>query len=200
MTIVKKALIAFLVTGILFSLVLIGATINKVQANPSFYPQPASFSTATSTGQFMTPGTGTTTVVYDSYCISGTNQPICGNTNAINSAALLLQFSASTTASALSVRFEYSQDGIDWYGDGYVNVATTTIPVGITINTSFNWTFASSTVGGMAGGLAGIGGTNNRDNKIIKVVTPTRFVRAIITLTGANATIWSQIQPLKENN
>jgi len=191
----------FIAPAVVMVFILMGIAVTA-KANPSFYPGSAVYNTATSTGRYMTPGAATTTLVYDAYSISGTNQPASGNTYAVNSAALLLQFSASTTASVLGVRFEYSQDGIDWYGDGAVNLTATTTAYNVSINENFTWTFASSTIGGIRAdqGLAGINGTKNRDNKIINIVTPTRFVRAIVTLTGANATVWGQIVPLKEQN
>jgi len=179
----------------------------EASANPLQFNAGAKTATATTTLTYMTPGTATsTTLVYDSYEIDGKNQTNQYNTWVPDKAHLLLQVNASSTASVFRVDLEYSNgtncqttpSACDWYGDGMF--ATTTNPVSLNAKEYLQWTFASSTIGGVptSTGLTGASVTNNRDNRIIEIPVPLRFVRAVISVTGANGAVYAEIQPLKQ--
>lgn len=180
-------------TILVFSLFLVTG---KVQANPTGFTKTAQSAVATTTFALLTPGTGTSTIVYDSYGINGTNEAQSGSTFAADTATLLVQFTASSTSSKLKVSYEYSQDNVDWYADGVTNLfaSSTTGVINLAILNSFTWTFASTSLGG-----AGVSATNNLSTEILAVPTPTRYVRAVISVTGANAQVWAQFVPKKQN-
>lgn len=146
--------------------VLFGAT--AAHANALIFPKTVQTATATSTTSFLTPGAGTTTLTYDSYQ-NGPNRKA-------DSATLLVQLQASSTSSVLGIKIQYSQDGIDWYGD---NLQVATSSTNIATDNSYSWTAAST---------ASL-------NKAIVFPVPTRFSRAVFTDTGANASIWAQVVP-----
>lgn len=182
----------FLIAGSIIA-VLIGAI--AAHANPSFFAPQAMSATATTTIAYMTPGTATSTMMYDSFNLFGTNQPVVNDPTAAASAALEVQFTASSSVSVLNIAIERSDDQIDWYQDEYsfpVN-ATSTGANSISLPNSFTWTYASSTVGGQPNNTSG------RIGKIMRVDTPTRYTRAVFTLTGANGAVWSKFVPVKEN-
>ena len=168
---------------------------------PSIFIQKAASQTATSTvGTQLTVGAGTSTLTYDSWQRSGTNQTDAGGTYAPNKVALLAQVNASSTSSVFQFRFEYSQDGIDWYSDNIIEGATTTaIQIGA-VTKQYQWTFASSTIGGVAvtNGQRGYNATLNRDSKILQVPLYTRFVRVVVSVTGANGYFYGEFQPIRE--
>lgn len=169
-------------------------------ANPFYSGLSASTAAATSTQAFLRPGVGTTTPIYDSYELYGTNQTNGGNQTIPDVVSVMLNGTASSTASTFAVQCEYSNNynGItgngDWYQDE-VLPATSTVPVGIASPISYSFAYASSTPG--AGGIP----TNtNRFMKVIECPVPLRFVRAVITVTGANGTVWASIVPTKQRN
>jgi hypothetical protein len=176
----------------IFALALLSAVgVTLVHANPSFFYAGAVSASATSTVAYMTPGTGTTTIQYDTYTATG-------NTQATDRAALALQFTASSTNSTLLINLEYSEDGIDWYQDAITTItATTTRPVLLAPVNQFKWTFASSTAG-----IGAVASTTNRDTRIITIPTPTRYVRALMSLQlgGTNGAVWGKVIPVKERN
>lgn len=174
----------------LAALIVGGGTV--AYANPSFFAPQAITSVATSSPAFMTPGLATSTLVYDSYNLNGTNQPVVNDPTSAQSATLAIQLSASSTASVLTIGIERSQDGIDWYQDNLNSLATSSLSDSITIPSTFTWTFASSTIGGVSN-------TGNRIGKLINVSTPTRYTRFIFSLTGANGAVWAEVIPQKEN-
>jgi hypothetical protein len=95
---------------------------------------------------------------------------------------------------------EYSQDGIDWYADTPPNLsgyATTTLPIYLTTIPTYQWLFASSTIG-----QAATSASNNRDMRSVSIFVPTRFVRVIYTCgTGVGRTncgVWGQVIASKE--
>lgn len=141
----------------------------------------------------MTAGTATSTLLFDTYCVNGTNQPNTGNTNIANKLTLLTQFNASSTASVLNIAVEYSQDGVDWYQDNYIAPLATTSPaVQLAVPNTYVWAFASST-------LNGVGNAGNRVGKVVQIQTPTRYVRVVYSLTGTNAAVWGELLPQKED-
>lgn len=185
MTITNKS-IAFLL-----GLSVLGASsllfVPKAHANPLRSVPAASTADATTTIPFMTPGTGTTTTaVFDSFANGANAYP--------DRAALLTQFTASSTSSILGIRLEYSQDNIDWYSDNLNSNATTSFANSITSASTFTWTFASTTPG------AGAVGNTNRSSKVIFINVPTRYIRAVYTITGANGGVWGSIIPQRQSN
>lgn len=145
---------------------LLGAT--AAHATALIFPKTVQTATATSTTSFLTPGTGTTTLTYDSYQ-NGANRKA-------DSATLLVQVQASSTSSVLGISMQYSQDGIDWYGD---NLQTATTTTDISASNSYSWKAVSTA----------------QLNKAIPFLTPTRFTRAVISDTGANVSVWAQVIP-----
>lgn len=171
-------------------------------ANQSYFSSQAKSSVATTTIAFMTPGTATTTVLYDSYQQFGTNETSSYTPRTTDGSALLIQFTATTTTSVLGWRYEYSDDGVDWYGDSYVPTisnATTTGTQSLTNINQYTWTFSSST--NFCDSTVSTA-TNNRGCKVVNVQTPTRYVRAVFFLpTGSsNGAVYAQFVPRKQAN
>ena len=156
----------------------------QVRANPSYFARGTASATATTTLAFMTPGTATTTVTHDAF--------FEGNNTKADSVALQLMLKASSTGTVLVTNIEYSEDGIDWYQNNLDTYAAGAIAVA-TPN-SLTWTFATSTIGGLLNGGAGV----DFGQKVIGVKTPTRYVRAVLSLTGANGGVWVKFIPSKE--
>lgn len=187
------------VTTLIAAIVAISFGAASVYANPSSIATTAQTATATTTLSYMTIGAATTTLVYDSYL----NRPTTAD-----SAIMLVQFTASSTASVLGISYEYTNGGpgldclgapntCDWYRDNtMISVnATTSQAFSVTVPNSYSWTFASSSQGG-----GNVAATNNRALKTLTIPTPARYVRAIFTATGTPSAIWAQIGPKKENN
>lgn len=209
----KKALNhnVFLQAGIvvaILALVLVASIgAQRASAQPSQFSSGAVTSVlGTTSPQYMTPGTATTTLVYDSYQSCGTNQNNGGNTWATNSATLLLDVNASSTGTRFNVNFEYSQDCVNWYQDAFTNVngyATSSTFI-TAIVPQYQYLFASSTSGGLGSTTAnfGISGLYNRDTRALTFQTPTRAIRAIITVPigASNGSVWAQIIPKKEQS
>lgn len=175
---------------VLLALISIGLS-KTVLASPSFKANSAKTSTATTTLLYMTPGTATTTVTYDSKETAGTNQTNGGNTYLPNSALLKIWLKASSTATVLVTNIEYSDDAIDWYQDNLSTFAAGAIA--IATPNSFTWTYASTTVGG-----AGVVATTDTGQKAILLKTPSRYIRAVLSVTGKNGAVYAEIAPTKE--
>lgn len=177
-----------------------------VHANPSQFVTTVQTATASSSPVYMTPGTATSTVVYDTY------QQSTGNFYTVNAIELLTQLTASSTSSQINIAFEYSNGysngnaidctvlpaGCDWYQDTATNVqgyATSTLPFSLNQIPQYQWRFASSTIGQQAPGVL-----NNRDTRAVALKVPTRYVRVIYTcaIGGANCGVWGQFVPAKE--
>lgn len=178
--------------------------VGTARANPSFFGAQAKTSTSTTTPTFQTPGTASSTVVYDSYGINGSNQVTTSGGKAqtistSDTAELLVQFTASSTSSKLNINVEYSDDGFDWYQNTFTNVpgyaTTTTVQFFVNTIPQFTWPFASSTPG-----LGALSPSNNLDTRAFQIPVPTRFARAIITcgLGGTNCAAWAQWVPKKQ--
>lgn len=163
--------------------------VTKVDANPSYFSNSQSNTTATSSPFFLTVGTNaTTTLAYD------TGASI---SQVLNSAVLLQQFIGSSTSAVLTDRFEYSQNGQDWYSDNLIGsqaiTGTTSQSIDISTSNSYKWTYATADIGGATS-------TQNNNPKIIEVVVPTRFVRVISTIVGANGAVWEQFIGIRQSN
>ena len=169
-------------------------------ANPFYTGTKARSAAATSTLTYMTAGTGTSTSpVYDSYEVNGTNQTNGGNLTLPNSVALLVQGKASSTATAFNIQCEFADDltnGGDWYQNEMI--ASTSNPLAIAQPAAFLLNYASTTVGG----VIAVAGANNTFSKLMECPAPLRYVRAVITIPpGAlNGGIWASFVPKKQRN
>lgn len=205
----QKNKVAVGIVSLMVAAVLLLVT-SWAHANSSYFSTYAKTAVATSTLVYQTPGTATTTLVYDSYQCQRVGSSYCNTTGSnevgtqnfmsADSATLLLQFTASSSISKININFEYSDDGIDWYQasppslvPGY---ATSTTSITLNSIPQYSWTFASSTVGGQ-GLIAGY----NSDARAIPVNTPVRYIRAVLTcaLGGANCAMWAEFVPKKQN-
>ena len=171
-------------------------------ANPFYQGLSAQTATATSTQAYLTPGTATTTPVYDSYEQYGTNETNGGNLTIPNQVAVILNGAASSTATVVNVACEFSNNYIgttgngDWYQNEVIQATTTNAgPQSGNIPNTFSFTYASSTVGG-----AVVGANTSRFEKVFVCPVPLRFVRAVITTTGNNASVWASIVPIKQRS
>ncbi len=104
-----------LIIGVIFATTLLFFSLSQQKAFAS--PATVTFettATATTTQSFMTPGTATSTFQFDSaVALSGK----VATMQAVDSGSMFIQFTASTSVSALAYQFQYSNNGIDWYGE-----------------------------------------------------------------------------------
>jgi hypothetical protein len=158
----------------------------SVYAMPSYIAPTVQTATATTSPVFLVDGTSTSTLTYDTY--TG------GNNYLADKAVLAMQFAGSSTSAVLGINLEYSQDGIDWYQNDLNSGATTTRAINLQPRTSYSWTFASTTIGGI------LPTTTNTatSTKVLFIDTPLRYVRAVFSISGANGAIWGQIIPIKQ--
>lgn len=151
--------------------------ISKAKANPSYFNRFQS-ATATTTVSYLNPaapsGTVATTTV-NVYPSTPFNQ-------GADSAAIFVQYQASSTASILNIQPEYSMDGIDWYGYS----ATTTPQANPQILTDGRWTWqvASSTNFGTAN--AGV------MKRMFTIPMPAKYARVLLYMSpgSQNGTVW----------
>lgn len=153
----------------LIALFILVGVVGVAKANPIFFPPSVQTdNVATSTRAAATVTGPAVTLTFDAY---GAGQPKAGE-----GAVLLLQQTASSSSAVLGITFQYSQDGIDWYGDAY-KLSTTTST--ISINQVKNYVWAP--------------GTTAISLRAIDLYTPTRYVRASITTTVGTSSVWAQI-------
>ncbi len=169
-----------------------------VHANPTSFLATVQTGTATTSAVYIVPGTATSTLgVFDSYSQ--------GIPRATDVAYLNTQFAGSSTASILAINVEYSQGApgldcvasplsCDWYKDNLNSLATSSAINPLNTTTSYSWTFASSTVGGIALTNA----NSATSTKVISIQTPLRYLRVIYSVTGGNAAVWGQIVPRRQ--
>lgn len=168
------------------------------KANPSFFMRQNNgvTTTATTSVSYMSPGAATTTAYIDTGLGAGST----------DTATLAVQFNGSSTASIINVNYEFSQGGngqdcinvpasCDWYQSN-LEASTTGSVVLVNQPQSISWAFASSSQGG-----ANVLSTN-RALKLLKVLTPTRYVRAIVTVpAGAgNSAVWTEFIAKRQAN
>lgn len=195
---------AWTVTAIFVVSLVLGmfSYIGNAHANPFYTGTKAQSATATSTQTQLRVGFATSTTVYDSYEQYGTNQTNAGNLTLPDIVSFVIDGVASSTASVINAACEYSDNyngssfNGDWYQSDIVGATTTTPGIqNVSMPNSFSFTYASSTVGG-----AGLSGVNTRFQKLIQCQVPTRYVRLVVTNTGAAATVWVQAIPKKQRN
>lgn len=159
-------------------------------ANPSRLQTPVSCSTqgvdatalSTTTRASLSAGTGTSTLT----C----NMGIAGDgTQVWDSAKLAIQLTASSTATELRWRYEYSNDGVDWYADTVNNAAATaTTTIEVRTFKEYSWLFASSTPGGITT-------PQGRALKYVDVPVGAKYVRVVFYLPpgSLNALVWANL-------
>jgi ABC-type maltose transport system permease subunit len=187
----SKALSISKTHGLILSIIVlvVVAFASIAYANPFYNGPRAASATATTTVTYMTPGTATTTVVYDSYEKIGTNQKVGGDTTLPNFVAVAVQGVSSSSISVLNIACEYSSDNLDWYQNDLF-AATSSGVMPIAAPSTFSYTFASTTLNGVAYG--------NKFAKIVQCPVPLQYVRAVVTNTGANLSQWTAIYPVKQ--
>lgn len=181
----------------------------KAGANPSGFYQSyintapgVAGNIATTSVVYMTPGTATSTIYWDS-SLSG------ASAQGSESAALTVQLTGSSTATVLQMNQEFAQgaSGVncvatpgncDWYQlspTGLNGYATTTIPMTFDQVAQLTWKTSTSSPAGL-----GVAGTNV-DTRIVMIQTPTKYTRVVFTLKigGANASVWADIVAKKQN-
>jgi hypothetical protein len=154
LTYTKYGIISALILAIVFLF-----SVSLVRANPLFF-----FGTPIPVSGYLTPGTGTTTVTaFDTGA---------GGAQGADSAVLLLQLVGSTTpnfvavaTTTYNVELEYSTDNTTWYS-GYLN----------------NSRYATTTTLGWQTSGGAIVASTTATKEYIVVPTPTKWVRAIITI------------------
>lgn len=195
--------IKYAVFGAIVLALVLMFSVSFVAANPSFFlRQNDGISTTATTTRlgYLTAGTGTTTIYFDSMA--------SGNPYGADSATLLWQFSASSTNSTQDLYVEYAQSGdcittpssCDWYSA--TRLATTSPNNLNQVLLVARWQFASTTQG-----VGAAVATNNRIMREIEIPTPTRYARAmfvipsslIATGVASSSAVWAEFVAKKEN-
>lgn len=173
-------------------LVVYFAAASFASANPSFFFRKAvGDSFATTTGQvFIRAGVATTTLVLDS-----------GVAGSFDSASLLIQYSATNSATTLNTDIQYSQDCVDYYASnlGMTPTYQATSSDNIGPVQTITFPFASSTIDRAAFTTNGGVATSTR---IVLLSTPTRCTRAVFYVpAGAGpGSFWAEFVTKKQNN
>jgi hypothetical protein len=192
----SKALVYRFAEGLLTvgALLAAFAFATPAHANPSMFTAGTTTkSAATTSPAFMTPGTGTSTLIYDAHAQTFSG----GQTFKTDAVGLLIQFTASGTLSTLNLNLEYSQDGIDWYRNFVADPSqfgTTTIAARIAAPFSTTWTYATSSPLGGASAA-----DQHRATAAMIIPSPFRYTRLVSSITGANGAVWAQFVPFKES-
>jgi len=158
-------------------LVLVGIfTVNTVGANPSHFIKDKSASATTSVSYIGVGNNYTDTL----------DTLVSGNTAAVDTGVLLIQSTASNTASIIDVTLYYSDDAVDWFAESpstqglnmFVH-SSTTAPHRFTGNTTASTTRFTLDIGEV----------------------PTRYVKAVVSVpTGAaSSSVWTQWVAKKES-
>lgn len=168
----KKHIIALIAASVVTLSVFLVASF--AHANPSFFLSPTSSATATTTVMQISANPAVSqTLVFDSN--------ITGRPYAADTATLLVQATASSSSSIVNITYQYSYNGIDYFGDNLqLGSATTTQPVNV-VNSSV-WT----------------PGTTATTSRAFTMPVPTRFVKAIFSATTATSSLYVSIVPKQE--
>jgi len=180
----------------IFAVALALSGVAGIAYGASYFSGTVQTSAATSTPAYMTPGNATSTLTYNTLTNSSVATAVPSGSQAATKAEFVYlagQLTGSSTSAVLHITPEYSVDGIDWY-QGYgilVNISTTTPNPTYAYGTvdAINIPYASTTVGGNS--------ASSIDRFIVKIPVPTKDVRFVVTLTGANAAFWGQVIPIK---
>lgn len=178
-----------------------------VLANPLFMgifshtgtTTPPNIATSTYALRPMSAGTGTTTLVYDSNQVLGTNQSAGGSTQVPDQLTLNVMLFASSTRTAIRINIEQSRDGIDWYSLARpVNELATTTILGTFSNFEFHFASTSAT---SAENYFDAGQYGRNFNRFyLNVPSDMRFTRATIWMQagGMSGMIYSELVPKKQ--
>ena len=174
-------------------------------ANPRFFVDMSQTATATTTLSYMTPGTGTTTLVHDSHLVDQSNASRGRNTTALDSLTLLVQLTATTGLPTLNIEIEDSRDGIDYYRRTPSLIASTTDIFTVSNIHKIRAVFASSTA---SEGATGISATESIMNLSFEIQPRLRFVRALFYLSSTtvvstkedDGAVWAEFIGTKENH
>lgn len=179
-----QKILSGIVIAAVFAVIGILSNSQTVSATLQLFYNEKSFVQGTTTKQYQTPGAATTTLVLDSYR-SGTGK-------ALDSASFMLQLTASTTGSSIAWNYEYSQDGIDWYGDNVLLAGTSTGTINVAAFNTYIWAYSTTTIGTSVGPSAA--GLNGRALKLVTMPVPTRYARVKIytPIGSANNAVWAQ--------
>ncbi len=169
---------AVLIAGIFFG-------VTHVSAMASFFLAPTKSATATTTRAWITAGTGTTTLTLPT--------PLSlGITTKYDKARVYGEVDATSTAqnSALSMRVEYSMDGIDWFSETSASSSAATVGL-MAQDIKFN--IATTTAYSNTGSAT-------RMHFSYVIDTPAAFNRVVFysAPSGPNLSLWAAIQPIKE--
>lgn len=183
----------FVMSGVAAFVGLFLAFDNRAAANPSTISPSSqtkySTTNASSTPTFMTAGTATSTLTLDQINKVSTTSLVmkplsdAAGLVGVDQAYLALQITGSSSANSLvDIKWEYSNDGIDFYRD---NATSTRIA------------YASTTPSGQSfGETPKHRQTGNVTNNVLIAVpaVPARYVRAVITVPigSLNSTNWAQ--------
>lgn len=172
--------------------ILIGGA--SVAAAANYFSTTVQTSVATSTPAYMTPGTATSTLTYNT--LTNNSNATATPTGATVPAKadkidVLIGFTGSSTSAVLNLNYEYSIDGIDWYQNflptgAYSTTTSALMPSLVSIKVPF----ANTTIGGASA-------TQAVDRFVIEVPAPTKDVRIVASVTGANGAVWMQVVPIK---
>ena len=196
MTLTTKRVLAVIISlAIISGLVFVFGGQKLKAAISNFSPSTCYSAAATSTLEYIT-ATASTTVVS---CNVGPD--------GARTATVLLVVNASSTASIFQAYIEESMNNLDWYpvaSNAFPGSASTTSQMDITTRAYTQFTFASTTIGGVAnssnGSRLGVNATNNRNHYVFDVPVRMRYVRVYTVVSGANAGVWTQILPRQDIN
>lgn len=177
---------------IIIAAILVSLIAGVAYANPGIFLARSKTATATTTVEYMTPGTGTTTLSMDAFTL--------GDNYALDEVALGIQYHASSSvASALTWRFEYSNDNEDWYPENAFDVSNNaSSTISVRAHQSYEWFAASSTAGAIQNNFQDF-----QAFRIVKVPALTRYVRVVFGLKGSptsnnNGGVWAEFIPVKQ--
>lgn len=192
----KKIIISiFSIGAVIAGVLYFGPTFTAV-ANPSQFLT-ASTASATTTLSYLTPGTGTTTLVMDTQS---------DGVNPADSLSLLIQYNASSSignnnTKVINWNYAYSQDNVNYYDENeFTNINATTSQLTGTTKV-YNWAqYATSTSFSFDGNS-----TSSMAFKMVTLPIPTRYVRVTFSVpvstpfaSTTNAGIWAQFVAKKQ--
>lgn len=180
---VKKRIASYAVAATLGVLISINPYwAHGAHANPEIFPPSSTSAVATSTLQFLTAGSTVFNQQYDAYTYYFASSTSQGQQYALENAVVMVADTASSSSSVLNVSIQYSQNGIDWYADDVNGPQSTTTPQNLNNINVYKYASTVTTTTYFA----------------FPIKTPTRFVRAVFTATGANLGLYAQITPQRQ--
>ncbi len=174
------------------------ARTNTVKANPLGTRPSVQTALATTTQITLTPGTGTTTLVHNAFA-SGLNRLSTG-------ALLQFQVTATSSATVIKFRIEYSTDNIDWYPISYQGTSNATTTALADNFTEYTWRPATTTLQDTGGTATTSPSGAGRFNQAMFINTYAQYTRVKFYMpyytsgvgTSTNAMLWAKISPVGE--